>query len=162
VIGGGDWGADRLIPDIMRAAVAGERAEIRNPGAVRPWQHVLNPLSGYLVLAQALFADPAFATAFNFGPAETDARPVGWIVERLGERWPGLRWTHDAGPHPHEAHHLKVDSSRARARLGWAPRWDLEEALDSIVAWYGALRDGRDMREVSLAQLEAFNTLTAP
>jgi CDP-glucose 4,6-dehydratase len=167
VIGGGDWGADRLIPDVMRAAVAGERVEIRNPGATRPWQHVLNPLSGYLVLAQALFEDPAAATAWNFGPVDGEARPVGWIVERLDTLWPGgLRWEHDAGEHPHEARYLKVDSSRARARLGWAPRWGLERTLESIVEWYAALRDGQDVRAVTLAQLEAFNTarntLTAP
>jgi len=167
VIGGGDWGADRLIPDVMRAAVAGAPVEIRNPGATRPWQHVLNPLSGYLVLAQALHQDPAAATAWNFGPADGEARPVGWIVERLDELWPGgLRWEHEAGEHPHEARYLKVDSSRARARLGWAPRWGLQRTLESIVEWYAALRDGQDMRKVSLAQLEAFaaarNTLTAP
>lgn len=157
VIGGGDWGADRLIPDLMRGALAGAPVEIRNPAATRPWQHVLNPLSGYLVLAQALWDDPEAATAWNFGPAQEDARPVAWIAERIAELWPGdLPWTRDAGEHPHEAHYLKVDSSRARARLGWAPRWDLERALESIVEWYGALRDGADMRAVTLAQLEAF------
>jgi len=157
VIGGGDWGADRLIPDVMRAAIAGAEVEIRNPGATRPWQHVLNPLSGYLLLAERLFDDPGTATAWNFGPAETDARPVGWIVERLDALWPGgLRWVRDGGEHPHEARYLKVDSSRARVRLGWAPRWGLERALESIVEWYAALRHGGDLRHVSLAQLEAF------
>jgi CDP-glucose 4,6-dehydratase len=162
VIGGGDWGEDRLIPDVMRAALAGEAVEIRNPGATRPWQHVLNPLSGYLVLAQTLWDDAGAATAWNFGPADGEARPVSWIVERLDELWPGgLRWERDAGEHPHEARYLKVDSSRARARLGWAPRWDLERTLAAVVEWYAALRDGADMRAVSLAQLDAFNTLTA-
>jgi CDP-glucose 4,6-dehydratase len=162
VIGGGDWGEDRLIPDVMRAAVAGEPVEIRNPGATRPWQHVLNPLSGYLLLAQALWSDVDAATAWNFGPPEGEARPVAWIVERLDALWPGgLRWEHDAGEHPHEATYLKVDSSRARARLGWAPRWDLEQTLAAVVEWYAALRDGADMRAVTLAQLGAFNTLTA-
>jgi CDP-glucose 4,6-dehydratase len=157
VIGGGDWGEDRLIPDIMRAALADAAVEIRNPGATRPWQHVLNPLSGYLLLAERLFDDPAAATAWNFGPAETDARPVGWIVERLDALWPGgLRWERDGGVHPHEARYLKVDSSRARGRLGWAPRWGLERALESIVEWYVALRAGEDMRALSLAQLSAF------
>ena len=157
VIGGGDWGVDRLVPDLMRAALSGTAVEIRNPGATRPWQHVLNPLSGYLVLAQALWEDPAAATAWNFGPAQADARPVSWIVDRLAELWPGeLPWERDDGEHPHEAHYLKVDSSRARVRLGWAPRWDLARALDSIVEWYAALRDGGDMRAVTLAQLEAF------
>jgi CDP-glucose 4,6-dehydratase len=158
VIGGGDWGADRLVPDVMRAALAGEAVQVRNPGAVRPWQHVLNPLSGYLVLAEALCTDADAASAWNFGPDERDARPVGWILERLDALWPGgLRWERDAGEHPHEAHYLKVDSSRARAHLGWAPRWDLERALEAIVEWYAALRDGADMRAVSLAQLEAFS-----
>jgi CDP-glucose 4,6-dehydratase len=157
VIGGGDWGADRLIPDVMRATLAGERVRVRNPGATRPWQHVLNPLSGYLLLVQRLWEDPAAATAWNFGPAEEEARPVGHLVERLAALWPGgLEWEHDAGEQPHEARYLKVDSSRARARLGWAPRWGLERALESVVEWYAAHRDGQDMRAVSLAQLEAF------
>jgi CDP-glucose 4,6-dehydratase len=157
VIGGGDWGADRLIPDLMRAALAGERVEIRNPAATRPWQHVLNPLSGYLALAERIWDDAAAATAWNFGPAEAEARPVGWIVNRLADLWPGeLRWEHDVAAHPHEAHHLKVDSSRARSRLGWSPRWGLERALESIVEWYAALRSGEEMRAVSLAQLDAF------
>ena len=161
VIGGGDWGVDRLIPDVMRAALAGEPVEIRNPGATRPWQHVLNPLSGYLVLAERLCEDPAAAAAWNFGPAETDARPVGWVVERLDALWPGgLRWERDGGEHPHEARYLKVDSSRARAHLGWSPRWDLARALESIVEWYVALRAGADMRALSLAQLDAFQAAT--
>src|SRR4051812_20762587 len=109
VIGGGDWGADRLIPDVMRAALSGERVRVRNPGATRPWQHVLNPLSGYLLLAQRLWDDPAAATAWNFGPAEEEARPVGHLVETLAALWPGgLEWEHDAGEQPHEARYLKV------------------------------------------------------
>ncbi len=157
VIGGGDWGVDRLIPDVMRAALAGTAADIRNPGATRPWQHVLNPLSGYLLLAERLCEDPALAGAWNFGPAEVDARPVGWVVERLDELWPGgLRWERKDGEQPHEARYLKVDSSRARGRLGWEPRWALGRALESIVEWYAALRAGDDMRAVSLAQLDAF------
>jgi CDP-glucose 4,6-dehydratase len=159
VIGGGDWGEDRLIPDVMRAAFADAEVEIRNPGATRPWQHVLNPLSGYLALAERLFEDPEAATAWNFGPPEGDARPVGWILDRLDAIWPGgLRWARDAADQPHEARYLKVDSSRARARLGWEPRWSLEQALESIVEWYGALRDGDDMRRMSIAQLEAFQS----
>jgi CDP-glucose 4,6-dehydratase len=157
VIGGGDWGEDRLIPDVMRAALADAPVQIRNPGATRPWQHVLNPLSGYLALAERLCDDPSAATAWNFGPDEEDARPVGAIVGRLDDLWPGgLRWERDAGEHPHEARYLKVDSSRARARLGWTPRWGLEQALESIVEWYVALRDEADMRAVSLGQLDAF------
>lgn len=157
VIGGGDWGADRLIPDLMRAALAGEEVEIRSPEAVRPWQHVLNPLSGYLVLAQALCESPEHADGWNFGPADEDARPVRWIAERLADLWPGeVRWKIDPGPHPHEAQYLKVDSSKARALLGWSPRWSLGDALEAIVDWYGALADGADMRAATLAQVEAF------
>jgi CDP-glucose 4,6-dehydratase len=156
VIGGGDWGEDRLIPDVMRATLAGRPVHIRNPGATRPWQHVLNPLSGYLLLAQRLWEDPAAATAWNFGPAEEEARPVGYIVDRLAALAHVVEWEHDAGEHPHEARYLKVDSSRARAHLGWTPRWGLERALESIVEWYDAHRSGGDLREVSLGQLEAF------
>jgi CDP-glucose 4,6-dehydratase len=124
---------------------------------VRPWQHVLNPLSGYLALAEALWDAPELAGGWNFGPAEDEARSVRWIVERLAERWPGgLEWTQDGGAHPHEAHHLKIDSSRARGRLGWRPGWGLDDALDRIVDWYAALRAGDDMRAATLAQIAAF------
>jgi CDP-glucose 4,6-dehydratase len=158
VVGGGDWAEDRLIPDIMRAALAGAPIDVRRPDAVRPWQHVLEPLSGYLLLAQALTRDAAHATAFNFGPREEDARPVRWIVERLAERWPvPLEWRVDPGPHPHEAHFLKLDSSRARDRLGWRPTWSLGETLDHIVDWYLGLRDGADVRATTLAQIDAFS-----
>jgi CDP-glucose 4,6-dehydratase len=157
VIGGGDWGEDRLVPDIMRAALAGEQVRVRNPNSLRPWQHVLNPLSGYLVLAQALWEEPEHAGGWNFGPTDEDARPVGWIVERLQELWPGdLRSSPDDGPHPHEARYLKLDSSRARLRLGWRPLVGLDRTLQSIVDWYRALRDGEDMRAVTLGQIEAF------
>jgi CDP-glucose 4,6-dehydratase len=157
VIGGGDWGEDRLVPDIVRAALAGERVRVRNPNAIRPWQHVINPLSGYLVLAQALWDSSEHAAGWNFGPADEDVRSVGWIVERMGELWPGeLRWVRDEGPHPHEAHCLKLDSSRARARLGWRPLVGLEEALASVVEWYRELGEGADMRAVTMAQIEAF------
>jgi CDP-glucose 4,6-dehydratase len=157
VIGGGDWGEDRLIPDIMRGALDGAPIAVRNPEAVRPWQHVLNPLSGYLRLAQALHGSAEHQGGWNFGPALDDARPVRWLADRLTKRWPGeLRWELDPGPHPHEAHFLALDSTKAREQLGWAPTWDLEEALAGIVAWYGALRDGEDMRAVTLAQVEAF------
>jgi CDP-glucose 4,6-dehydratase len=158
VIGGGDWGEDRLVPDIMRAALAGEPARVRNPNAIRPWQHALNPLSGYLLLAQSLFRSGDYATGWNFGPSEQDARPVGWIVEQLADLWPSeLRWSLDEGPHPHEAQYLKLDSSRARLRLGWRPPVGLHEALASIVEWYQALHDGADMRDVTLAQIDSFS-----
>jgi len=163
VIGGGDWGEDRLIPDIMRGALEGAPIPIRRPDAIRPWQHVLNPLSGYLRLAEALHADPAVQGGWNFGPAFDDARSVAWIADRLTELWPGeLRWDVDPGPHPHEAAHLTLDSAKAREQLGWAPAWDLDDALASIVGWYEALRAGDDMRAVTLAQIEAFQAAPAP
>ncbi len=157
VIGGGDWATDRLVPDIMRGALAGEPIRVRNPDSIRPWQHVLNPLSGYLALAEALWGSQEYADGWNFGPREEDARPVGWIVERITERWPGeLAWVVDEGPHPHEARYLKLDSSKARAHLGWRAGWDLEEGLDAVVAWYGALGAGEDMRAFTVGQIEAF------
>jgi CDP-glucose 4,6-dehydratase len=158
VIGGGDWAQDRLVADVMQAALAGEQAGIRNPNSIRPWQHVLSPLSGYLVLAQALWDSPETEPAFNFGPPEEDARPVGWLVEQLAEMWPGgVRWTLDDGPHPHEARYLKLDSSLARSRLGWRPLVGLEETLRSIVEWYRALADGGDMRAVTLGQISSLH-----
>ena len=161
VVGGGDWAEDRLIPDIVRAALADTSIRVRNPGSIRPWQHVMNALSGYLMLAQAAHADPDDAGPWNFGPADEDARSVQWIIERLASAWPGgIRWQADPGPHPPESHYLKLDSSKARSRLGWSPRWDLEEALDRIVAWYSAFRDGEDMRAATLSQIESFGRVT--
>ena len=157
VIGGGDWGEDRLIPDIMRAASADTPIAIRRPDAVRPWQHVLEPLSGYLALAERLYEDASFAEGWNFGPAADDARPVRHIVERVTELWPGeLAWDVDEGPHPHEAGFLALDSAKARDRLGWAPRWTLDSALERIVEWHVAHRDGADLRALTLAQIEAY------
>ncbi|HEY1775108.1 MAG TPA: CDP-glucose 4,6-dehydratase [Solirubrobacteraceae bacterium] len=163
VIGGGDWGTDRLLPDLMRAALAGERLTVRNPDAIRPWQHVINPLSGYLALARALWEDPANAGGWNFGPPDEDARSVRWVVERACERWPApLDWSHDVGPHPHEALHLKLDSSRARHRLGWRPLVTLADAIDSTIEWYGQLEAQADMRAVTLAQIDALASAGAP
>jgi CDP-glucose 4,6-dehydratase len=156
VIGGGDWGEDRLIPDVMRAAATGTPIAIRRPDAVRPWQHVLEPLSGYLTLAQCLYDDASFAEGWNFGPSPDDARPVRWIADRITELWPEpLTWDVDQGPHPHEAGFLALDSAKARERLGWEPAWDLEEALARIVGWHVAHRDGEDMRALTLAQIAA-------
>jgi CDP-glucose 4,6-dehydratase len=163
VIGGGDWGADRLIPDMMRAALDREELLVRNPDAIRPWQHVLNPLSGYLKLAESLWESDELADGWNFGPDERDARPVRWILERLSELW-GVQipWRHDGGSHPHEAMYLRLDSSKARVRLGWGPRWDLEQALASIVSWYKAFQAEADLREHSLRQIEEFVEAPAP
>jgi CDP-glucose 4,6-dehydratase len=159
VIGGGDWGEGRLLPDVMRAALAEEEVRVRNADSVRPWQHVLNPLSGYLVLAQALWASPEHACGWNFGPPDEDARSVGWIVERVCELWPEqLGWSQDGGPHPPETRYLKLDSSRARMRLGWQPLVTLDTALESIVEWYQRFREEADMRAVTLAQIDGLAT----
>ncbi|MGF6600005.1 CDP-glucose 4,6-dehydratase [Paraburkholderia sp. GAS448] len=158
VIGGGDWAADRLIPDIMRAIASGETVNIRNPHAIRPWQHVLEPLSGYLVLAESLYTEGTrHADAWNFGPNDSDAQPVQAIVERLTSQWgDNARWVLDNGDHPHEATYLKLDCSKAHARLGWRPRWDLGHTLDNIVAWYKAAARQEDMRAVTLAQIDEY------
>jgi CDP-glucose 4,6-dehydratase len=156
VIGGGDWGQDRLLPDAVRAAQSGEPLRVRSPQAVRPWQHVLNPLSGYLRLAEALWQGEA-ARAWNFGPPEQDVRTVKWIVERLGELWDGaLHWELDAGPNPPEAGHLALDSGDAERLLGWSGEWRLEDALERLVEWHRAQRSGEDMRRVSLEQIARY------
>jgi CDP-glucose 4,6-dehydratase len=156
VIGGGDWGEDRLIPDIMRAASSGTPIPVRRPDAIRPWQHVLEPLSGYLRLAERLWDDAAFAEGWNFGPDPADARPVRHIVERVTEVWPDeLVWQVDKGSHPHEAGFLALDSAKARERLGWRPVWGLDEALSRIVDWHLAHRAGDDLRALTLTQIEA-------
>lgn len=161
VIGGGDWAQDRLIPDMMRAIAAGEPVRIRSPHAIRPWQHVLEPLSGYLTLAEHLYEHgPAFAEGFNFGPHDTDARPVQWIVERLCASWgDGAGWELDAAPQPHEATYLKLDCSKARARLGWQPRWSLADTLGHIVDWHKAHAGGADMRAFTLAQIGVYQNI---
>jgi CDP-glucose 4,6-dehydratase len=159
VIGGGDWAEDRLIPDLMRAALDGRALRVRRPDSIRPWQHVLNPLAGYLTLAQALWSSADLAGGWNFGPADEDARPVSWIVERIVDMWPRLSWAEDAEPartRPHEARHLKIDSSRARSRLGWRPRWGLREGLEATVAWYRALCAREDMAAVTASQIEDY------
>lgn len=160
VIGGGDWATDRLIPDCIRALLAGETVHIRNPHAVRPWQHVLEPLSGYLTLAQRLFeSGTEYAEAWNFGPADADSRPVEWIVQRLYSQWGGgSTYKIDAGDHPHEAHYLKLDCSKARTRLGWRPRWDLEQALIYILEWVRAYSSGGDVRRCCLEQITSYES----
>ncbi len=159
VIGGGDWAVDRLVPDILRAFENGQPAVIRNPAATRPWQHVLEPLSGYLKVAEKLYTDgSAWAEAWNFGPRDEDARPVSWIVEQLADAWgDGASWQIDAGQHPHEANFLKLDISKAKARLGWQPRWTLATALGHITAWHQAWLAKQDMRAFCLAQIKQYN-----
>lgn len=163
VIGGGDWAADRLVPDILRSFERGEPVEIRNPNAVRPWQHVLEPLSGYLVLAQNLYEGAgAFDEAWNFGPRDEDAQPVEWIVEHLADLWgPQARWQVYTGDQPHEARFLKLDISKAHARLGWRPRWNLATALHHIVDWHRSWLDGGDMKALCLAQIDLYQKTSA-
>jgi CDP-glucose 4,6-dehydratase len=158
VIGGGDWATDRLVPDILRAFERGEPVVIRNPHSTRPWQHVLEPLAGYLTLAQHLWNDgAAFAEGWNLGPRDEDARPVQWIVERLVDKWGrGARWQLDGGVHPHEANYLKLDISKARSRLGWQPCWRLDDALRHIVTWHQAWLDGQDVRALCLQQINQY------
>ncbi len=160
VIGGGDWAEDRLIPDILRAIQQGQSVCIRNPNAIRPWQHVLEPLSGYLTLAEKLHRyGSAFAEAFNFGPAEQDAKPVQWVVEELIQHWgQGATWHLDQGNHPHEAHYLKLDCSKTRATLGWTPRWRLDQALQAIISWHKAHQSGKDMRAMCLQQIADYSS----
>lgn len=157
VIGGGDWGEDRLLPDALRAVERGEPLLVRNPDAVRPWQHVLNPLCGYLQLVERLWREPDAARAWNFGLPPADARPVRWVLGRLQELWQGeLTWRADERPNPPEATLLSLDSTAARQGLGWTPRWDLEQALARIVQWHRAQRAGADMRALSLQQIAQF------
>lgn len=157
VIGGGDWAVDRLVPDFLRALDAGRILSIRSPLATRPWQHVLEPLSGYLILAEKLFtAGQGFAEAWNFGPEEADARPVQWIVEYLCSQLPDATWKSDASPQPHEANTLKLDSSKAKAQLGWRPRWNLPTALGMTLSWHRAWRQGADMAAISAQQIQEY------
>lgn len=158
VIGGGDWADDRLIPDILRAISAGQPVIIRNPHAIRPWQHVLEPLAGYLQLAQKLYEDGvSYAEGWNFGPNDEDAQPVQWIVEQLTQQWgEGASWQLDQAEHPHEAHYLKLDCSKAKMRLDWQPRWSLATTLKMIVAWQHAYLAKEDMRLCTLNQISQF------
>jgi len=157
VIGGGDWATDRLIPDFLRALDAGETLKIRSPNAIRPWQHVLEPLSGYLLLAEKLYTEgSAYAEAWNFGPNEEDAKSVGWIVKQLCAQIPDTRWDTENAKQPHEAGLLKLDSSKAKARLDWAPRWNLETALDKTTEWHQAWRNHQDMAAITTQQIQAY------
>lgn len=159
VIGGGDWAQDRLIPDILRAIEAGRPVHIRSPHAIRPWQHVLEPLSGYLKLAEKLFTEgSAYAEGWNFGPADEDAKPVQWIVEQLTALWgEGASWQRDSNPQPHEAHYLKLDCSKARSVLNWRPKWDLARTLQSIITWHKAAGQGADMKALCLQQITEYS-----
>ncbi|NNA16429.1 CDP-glucose 4,6-dehydratase [Pseudomonas lundensis] len=158
VIGGGDWAEDRLIPDILTAFESKRPVVIRNPQATRPWQHVLEPLSGYLVLAEHLWEHGhAFAEGWNFGPKDEDARPVDWILNRMVDAWgEGASWQLDQNPQPHEARHLKLDISKARGRLHWSPTWSLESTLANIVNWHRAWLRGEDVQALCLNEINAY------
>ncbi|MDR3734411.1 MAG: CDP-glucose 4,6-dehydratase [Acidobacteriaceae bacterium] len=162
VIGGGDWSTDRLIPDLVRGFLAKEPVLIRRPHAIRPWQHVLEPLYGYIRLAEQLYThDPKFATAYNFGPSEDDAQPVEWIAEKMTNIWgDGAKWVLDPDPGVHEAGYLKLDASKARTDLGWKPRLNLETALEWLITWYRAADRGELMQELTLQQIAAYEALT--
>lgn len=155
VIGGGDWSADRLIPDMVRAFSSGHSVPIRYPGAVRPWQHVLDPLVGYEQLIERLWDRPDdYSEAWNFGPAPSGTKTVAWVAQRFADYWgPTATWHSDGEKHPHEAGLLQLDCRKAQARLGWSPRWDLEEALTRSADWYKAFFAGADMRDYSLQQI---------
>ena len=154
VIGGGDWSEDRLIPDFLRAIDKNQPVVIRSPDAIRPWQHVLEPLSGYLLLAERLYRDGcSFTGAWNFGPGDQDAKSVRWIIEHMTERMQGASWQLDNSDQVHEAHTLKLDSSKARSELGWYQVWHLEQGLDRVIEWHQSWRQGRDIRQHCLSQI---------
>lgn len=154
VVGGGDWAADRLIPDILRAFEGGTVLKIRAPDAIRPWQHVLEPLSGYLSLAERLYHNPeGFAEAWNFGPSDEDAWPVRRVTDYLASIFPNACWEVDTGDNPHESKLLRLDSSKARNRLHWCPKWNTETALEKTSEWRAAWRDGRNLRDFSEGQI---------
>lgn len=161
VIGGGDWSEDRLIPDLIRGFSSGQPVLIRRPTAIRPWQHVLDPLHGYVVLAEKLLAQPArFASSYNFGPSEDDVWPVERIATKLTDMWGnGATWTRDSVPSVHEDHVLRLDASKARVELGWKPRLKIEAALEWTMEWYRAWKQGDDMAEFTETQLGAYQRL---
>ena len=160
VIGGGDWAVDRLVPDIIRAVKKNEVVNIRNPQAIRPWQHVLEPLIGYIKLAEQLFSVGAeFAEAWNFGPCEDDAQPVQWLAEKFTDLWgKGFTWNIDNGEQLHEAHYLKLDCSKARARLNWRPKWNLQTAIKAVIDWHKAEISGENLKLLCLTQIADYQS----
>lgn len=157
VIGGGDWAADRLIPDILRAFDQQQVVTIRNPKSIRPWQHVLEPLSGYLILAQNIYESPdQFSDAWNFGPVDEDAKPVEWILNYLLKLYPNCTWSLDDSVQPHEANYLKLDISKAKQYLNWKPTWRLEKTLNKIVEWNKSWLDKQNMYNVCVEEINEY------
>lgn len=157
VIGGGDWAVDRLVPDIIRSILTDQKIIIRNPNSIRPWQHVLEPLSGYLLLAENLYNyGEKFASAWNFGPLDDDAKPVEWIVREICSIWEGASFEVDTSAQPHEARYLKLDCSKAAAELEWHPRWNLRQAIDKIVEFTIAYQKGEKLIDVCVKQIKDY------
>jgi CDP-glucose 4,6-dehydratase len=158
VIGGGDWAENRLIPDIIRAFQKGKQVHIRNPNSIRPWQHVLEPIYGYMTLAEKLIKDGKdYSQAWNFGPQEEDAKSVKWIVEKMTALWGySENWVLDDGVHPNEANYLKLDCSKAHSRLSWWPKWDLEKSLQQVIEWHRAEQVTEDLQEKCLEQINEY------
>lgn len=159
VFGGGDWSPNRLIPDLLAAFAADRPARLRNPQAVRPWQHVLEPLAGYLILAERIVAAPRLADAWNFGPGDNDCQTTGEVADRLCRAWSApAGWQAEQTDFPHEAGLLRLDASRARQQLGWQPRWSLDAGLAATIAWHKAWLAAADMRAFTLQQIENYNS----
>lgn len=158
VLGGGDWAADRLVPDTLRAFAESRPVELRNPSSIRPWQHVLEPIGGYLLLAERLYDDGRiYSEAWNFGPDDDGDRTVEWVVGQLAQSWgDGAAWLTLSGDEPHEARLLRLDCSKARSQLGWRPRWSLDQALDRTITWQKSYLAGHDMREICIRQIAEY------
>ncbi len=157
VIGGGDWALDRLIPDFFRSLDKGKILTVRSPNAIRPWQHVFEPISGYIKVAESLVNEGSnFSEAWNFGPEESDAKPVSWIVEELCKNIPEAKWEIESSSKLHEAGNLKLDSSKAKKLLNWKPRWDLKDALEATTSWHKAWKNSDDMYNFSIQQIKNF------
>ncbi|HQU82113.1 MAG TPA: CDP-glucose 4,6-dehydratase [Pyrinomonadaceae bacterium] len=158
VIGGGDWSEDRLLPDVFRSLIFGEKLEIRNPASIRPWQHVLEPLAGYLKLAEKLYnGERSFAESWNFGSEDADAKPVGWILEKIKNIWSGdVNWEISQAKQPHEAKLLKLDSTKAKTELGWLPKLNLDEAINLTAEWYRGFKDKKDLIELTEKQVDFY------
>jgi CDP-glucose 4,6-dehydratase len=157
VIGGGDWASDRLIPDFLRAIDDDKKLFIRSPNAVRPWQHVLEPISGYLTLAEKLVTNSNnFAEAWNFGPQENDSKSVSWVVDYLSQKIPNIKWDTDKTTQPHETMLLLLDNSKAQSRLNWKPQWSIKTAIDKTIEWHHAWKENQSMTEVSISQIKSY------